>query len=66
MEQAESRGHIVEYRTLLRVWIALLLLTGSSVFAGKFFHEALSVWVLLTITPIKAGLVFLLLHASEI
>ena len=58
MEQAESQGHIVEYRTLLRVWILLLLLTAALVLIGRFFHEALSIWVLLTITPIKAGLVF--------
>jgi len=58
MEQNESHGHIVEYRTLLRVWVLLLLLTALLVFSGRVFHEALSVWALLIITPIKAGLVF--------
>jgi cytochrome c oxidase subunit 4 len=58
MEQDKSRGHIVEYRTLIRVWLALLFLTALLVFSGKFFHAALSGWALLVITPIKAGLVF--------
>jgi cytochrome c oxidase subunit 4 len=58
MEQSESRGHIVEYRTLLQVWVVLLLLTAALVLIGRFFHEALSIWALLAITPIKAGLVF--------
>jgi cytochrome c oxidase subunit 4 len=58
MEQAESHGHIVEYRTLLEVWIILLLLTAFLVFVSRAFHEALSVWALLTLTPLKAGLVF--------
>jgi cytochrome c oxidase subunit 4 len=58
MEQAEPHGHIVEYRTLLQVWIILLLLTAILVFVSRAFHEALSVWALLTLTPLKAGLVF--------
>jgi cytochrome c oxidase subunit IV len=58
MEQAEQRGHIVEYRTLLQVWITLLFLTAALVLICRFFHEALAVWALLTITPLKAGLVF--------
>jgi cytochrome c oxidase subunit 4 len=58
MEQGEFRGHIVEYSTLMKVWLALLFLTALLVFAGRVFHEALSGWALLIITPVKAGLVF--------
>ena len=58
MEQAEWRGHIIEYSILIRVWILLLLLTAILVFVSRMFHEALSVWALLTLTPFKAGLVF--------
>jgi cytochrome c oxidase subunit IV len=58
MEQVESHGHIVGYRTLVQVWMALLFLTAVLVFVSRVFHEALSVWALLTITPFKAGLVF--------
>jgi cytochrome c oxidase subunit IV len=58
MEQAEAHSHIIEYPTLIRVWILLLALTAILVFVSRAFHEALSIWALLTLTPIKAGLVF--------
>lgn len=58
MEQVEERGHVVPYPTLIKVWIALLFLTGLLVFVSTAFHEALSVPALLTLTPLKAGLVF--------
>jgi cytochrome c oxidase subunit IV len=58
MEHAEEHGHISSYRTLVRVWLLLLFLTAVLVFVSTVFHEALSVPALLTITPLKAGLVF--------
>ncbi len=58
MEQADERGHIVPYRTFVMVWLALLILTAVLVFVSTVFHDALSVPALLTITPLKAGLVF--------
>jgi cytochrome c oxidase subunit 4 len=58
MEPAEAKGHIVPYRTLIGVWLILLLLTAVLVFVSKKYHEALSVAAMLTITPFKAGLVF--------
>jgi cytochrome c oxidase subunit IV len=58
MEQAETHDHIIEYSTLIRVWLLLLLFTAVLVFVSRKFHEALSVWAMLTITPLKAGLVF--------
>jgi cytochrome c oxidase subunit 4 len=58
MEEAEVRGHIVPYRTFLRVWLLLVFLTAALVLICELFHEALSVWAMLLFTPTKAGLVF--------
>jgi cytochrome c oxidase subunit 4 len=58
MELTVTHGHIVPYRTLIKVWIFLILLTALLVFASKIYHQALSVWAMLILTPIKAGLVF--------
>ena len=58
MEQAEEHGHIVPYRTFVKVWLLLLFLTAVLVFVSTTYHEALSVAALLTLTPLKAGLVF--------
>jgi cytochrome c oxidase subunit 4 len=58
MELTEAHGHIVPYRTLIRVWVLLILLTAILVSASRIYHQALSVWAMLILTPIKAGLVF--------
>jgi cytochrome c oxidase subunit IV len=58
MEGLKEHGHIIPYATLIRVWLLLLLLTAMLVVAGTRFHESLSVPALLTLTPLKAGLVF--------
>ncbi len=58
MEHAEEHGHIVPYRTLVKVWLLLLGLTATLVVVSTFYHDMLSVPALLTITPLKAGLVF--------
>jgi len=58
VEQAAGRGHVVPYQTLVRVWLLLLLLTAILVFTSRVYHELLSVWAMLTLTPLKAGLVF--------
>lgn len=58
MEQLEEHGHVVPYPTLIKVWLVLLFLTALLVFVSTAFHEALSVPALLTLTPLKAGLVF--------
>jgi cytochrome c oxidase subunit 4 len=50
--------HVVAFRAYLAVWAALIVLTGLLVVAGRCFHEALSVPAMLTITPLKAALVF--------
>jgi cytochrome c oxidase subunit 4 len=58
MEHAEEHGHIVPYMTFVRIWLLLLFLTAVLVFVSTVFHEILSVPALLTLTPLKAGLVF--------
>ena len=58
MEQGEQYGHIIPYGTFIRVWLLLLALTAVLVLASMAFHQTLSVWAMLIITPIKAGLVF--------
>ncbi len=45
------------YGTVVAVWIALVFLTGCLVLLSHFGLRA-AVWGLLTITPLKAGLVF--------
>jgi cytochrome c oxidase subunit IV len=58
MEHAEAQPHIIQYGTFVRVWLLLLALTAVLVFTAKVYHEALSVWAMLIITPLKAGLIF--------
>jgi cytochrome c oxidase subunit 4 len=57
MEQA-GHVHVVPYGTFVRVWLVLLLLTATLVFTSTIYHKALSVLAMLTLTPIKACLVF--------
>jgi cytochrome c oxidase subunit 4 len=58
MEQAARHGHIVPYRTFVKVWLLLLLLTAILVFSSIIYERALSVYAMLVLTPLKAGLVF--------
>jgi cytochrome c oxidase subunit IV len=58
MEHTEVPGHIIPYRTFVRVWLILLLLTAVLVITSRVWHETLSVWAMLILTPVKAGLVF--------
>ena len=45
------------YGTFIKVWVALLILTGCLVGVSHLGQTA-AVWGLLTLTPLKAGLVF--------
>jgi cytochrome c oxidase subunit 4 len=58
-EQASSDIHAQHpgYGTFIKVWVALLVLTGLLVTLSRFGQTA-AVWGLLLITPLKAGLVF--------
>lgn len=56
----QSQDHWSEqpgYGTYIQVWVALLLLTGLLVMLSHLGPRQ-AVWGLLTITPLKAGLVF--------
>jgi cytochrome c oxidase subunit IV len=55
-EQSEHLEH-PGYGTFIKVWVALLALTGLLVLTSHFGQSA-AVWGLLTISPLKAGLVF--------
>jgi cytochrome c oxidase subunit IV len=54
----EVHHHVIPCQTYVRVWLILLVLTAILVVTSKVFHELLSVWAMLIITPVKAGLVF--------
>lgn len=58
MAETEADRHIVSYRIYVKVWLLLLALTAVLVLTSQLFHEALSVWGMLILTPVKAGLVF--------
>ncbi len=52
-----EQGHIIEYATLIKVWATLLVLTGALVVSSRLSSGA-AVWAMLSVTPLKAGLVF--------
>ena len=63
MDRREMNSHVMPYPTLVRVWVILLVLTATLVFVSTRFHEALAMWAMLVITPLKAGLVmFYFMH----
>jgi len=57
MEHAEEKGHVVPYGTFALVWVALLALTGLLILMSSISQRA-AVLAMLTVTPLKAGLVF--------
>jgi cytochrome c oxidase subunit IV len=63
MEQGEVTSHVMPYPMLVGVWALLVLLTATLVIVSTKFHEALAMWAMLVITPVKAGLVmFYFMH----
>jgi len=54
---SETHSEHPGYGTFIKVWVALLVLTGLLVGASHLGQTA-AVWGLLTLTPLKAGLVF--------
>jgi len=53
---SETHAH-PSYGTFIKVWVVLLILTGALVGLSHVGQTA-AVWGLLTLTPLKAGLVF--------
>jgi cytochrome c oxidase subunit 4 len=61
--ETEKSVHIVEYRTYVYVWIALLLLLAATIAVAKVEFTKYGVLVNLLIASIKAGLVlFFFMH----
>ena len=53
----DSAEHIVDYRKLAAVWLALLALTAATVLVTRLELGAWKVWAALTIACLKSGLV---------
>jgi cytochrome c oxidase subunit 4 len=58
MQHEAEHPHIVGYATFIKVWIALVLLTGALVGLSATHKPNLTLLGLLVITPTKASLVF--------
>ena len=58
MQHEAEPMHIVGYGTFIKVWIALVLLTGALVGLSVVHRPNLALVGLLVITPTKASLVF--------
>jgi len=54
---SQEHAHIVPYKTFLLVWVALLILTGTTVAVAQFNLGTLNIWVALGIASLKSGLV---------
>jgi cytochrome c oxidase subunit IV len=53
----DSAEHIVSYKKLAAVWLALLVLTTATVLVTRFELGAAKVWAALAIACLKSGLV---------
>ena len=58
IEHQDTQPHIVGYGTFIKVWIALVALTGVLVGLSVAGSPTLALLGLLVITPTKASLVF--------
>jgi cytochrome c oxidase subunit IV len=66
MEETNLHQQMIPYRPYVRVWLLLILLTAVLVVVSRLFHVMLSVWAMLVLTPIKAGLVlFFFMHLNH-
>jgi cytochrome c oxidase subunit 4 len=53
----EEQAHIISYKTFLIVWVALLILTGTTITVAQYDLGALNIWAALGIATLKSGLV---------
>jgi cytochrome c oxidase subunit 4 len=53
----DDQRHVIGYRTLILIWLALLVLTAITVFVTRLDLGGLKVVTALVIATIKAGLV---------
>ena len=54
---SEEHAHIVPYKTFMGIWIALLILTGVTVWVAQYNLGPLNIWVALSIATLKSALV---------
>lgn len=54
---SEEHAHIVPYKTFMMIWIALLILTGVTVWVAQYNLGPLNIWVALGIATVKSALV---------
>ena len=54
---SEEHAHIVPYSTFMYIWIALLILTGVTVWVAQYNLGPLNIWVALGIATVKSSLV---------
>ena len=52
-----GQGHIINYSTLITVWLALLVLTATTVAVSRLDLGALNIWAALGIACCKMSLV---------
>ncbi len=57
---SDSNGHIVPFSTFTLIWLALLALTGTTVYVSRLPLGALHVWAALGIAVLKSSLVVLI------
>jgi cytochrome c oxidase subunit IV len=55
--ETQSAEHVVSYRKLTGVWLALLVLTVTTVLVTRVDLGAAKVWAALAIACVKSGLV---------
>ena len=54
---SEEHAHIVPYKTFMIIWIALLILTGVTVWVAQYNLGPMNIWVALGIATFKSALV---------
>ena len=54
---SEEHAHIVPYSTFMYIWIALLILTGVTVWVAQYDFGAWNIWIALGIATVKSTLV---------
>ena len=54
---SEEHAHIVPYTTFMGIRIALLILTGITVWVAQYNLGPLNIWVALSIATLKSALV---------
>ena len=63
MEQKDSQHPVIEYRTYIYTWFALLILTGVTIYVAGLDLGHLSVLTAILIASFKAGVVlYIFMH----